>query len=234
MAPVCCCLLSDGDSEEPEEETLHRLCPTYASDVNSPMRHVRTRIYFTSESHIHSLVNVLRYCHLGVAPNSTRVSAAGGLPTSPQPSMGHSQQVKTVEAAAAALASTATNGGDAAVTAAVAVSSTEVSGVASDSTSPQRRSSLAAGTRQSSTAGAARQSSMNNRGSSSAPLLSPEGQALLDNTDEFDYLTHIVFRMYENKQVMTATNLLLPNPLVDLQRQLALTLTLTPRRGTGK
>lgn len=41
-----------------------RLCPTYASDINSPLRHVRTRIYFTSESHIHSLVNVLRFCHL--------------------------------------------------------------------------------------------------------------------------------------------------------------------------
>ena len=27
----------------------------------SPGRHVRTRLYFTSESHIHSLVNLLRY-----------------------------------------------------------------------------------------------------------------------------------------------------------------------------
>jgi hypothetical protein len=27
---------------------------------------VRTRIYFTSESHMHSLLNVVRYCHLGL------------------------------------------------------------------------------------------------------------------------------------------------------------------------
>ena len=32
-------------------------------------------------------------------------------------------------------------------------------------------------------------------------LLSPEGQALLDATDEFDYLTHIVIRLFENKMV---------------------------------
>ena len=53
----------DNDSEPP----LHRLCPTYAHDINSPLRHVRTRIYFTSESHVHSLINVRRYCHLGGA-----------------------------------------------------------------------------------------------------------------------------------------------------------------------
>ena len=35
--------------------------------VNSPERHVRTRLYFTSESHIHSLVNVLRYGYGAVA-----------------------------------------------------------------------------------------------------------------------------------------------------------------------
>ena len=34
-------------------------------DINSPFRHVRTRIYFTSESHMHSLLNVLRFCQLG-------------------------------------------------------------------------------------------------------------------------------------------------------------------------
>lgn len=54
-----------GDSEvEEDRETLHRLCPTYAQDINSPLRHVRTRIYFTSESHMHSLINVLRFAHL--------------------------------------------------------------------------------------------------------------------------------------------------------------------------
>jgi inositol hexakisphosphate/diphosphoinositol-pentakisphosphate kinase len=55
-----------------EQETLHRLCPTYASDINSPLRHVRTRIYFTSESHIHSLINVLRYCHLPYSSSGGR------------------------------------------------------------------------------------------------------------------------------------------------------------------
>lgn len=48
-----------------DDAVLHRLCPTYAQDINSPFRHVRTRIYFTSESHMHSLLNVLRFCQLG-------------------------------------------------------------------------------------------------------------------------------------------------------------------------
>lgn len=59
---------SPADGEDPEaevdKETIHRLCPTYATDINSPLRHVRTRIYFTSESHVHSLLNVLRFSHL--------------------------------------------------------------------------------------------------------------------------------------------------------------------------
>lgn len=29
--------------------------------IKSPRRHIRTRLYFTSESHIHSLVNALRH-----------------------------------------------------------------------------------------------------------------------------------------------------------------------------
>lgn len=33
----------------------------YSHGVSSPERHVRTRLYFTSESHIHSLLTVLRY-----------------------------------------------------------------------------------------------------------------------------------------------------------------------------
>eukprot|EP00123_Amoebidium_parasiticum_P001100 comp12106_c0_seq1/m.6841 comp12106_c0_seq1/g.6841 ORF comp12106_c0_seq1/g.6841 comp12106_c0_seq1/m.6841 type:complete len:972 (-) comp12106_c0_seq1:73-2988(-) len=44
-------------------ETVHRLDTRYARNVGvrSHTRHVRTRLYFTSESHIHSMLNVLRY-----------------------------------------------------------------------------------------------------------------------------------------------------------------------------
>jgi hypothetical protein len=50
--------------QEDESQRMHRLAPQYVHDINSPLRHVRTRIYFTSESHIHSLVNILRYSQL--------------------------------------------------------------------------------------------------------------------------------------------------------------------------
>lgn len=46
-----------------DELPQNRLNASYAS-VQSPHRHVRTRLYFTSESHIHALTNVLRNCHL--------------------------------------------------------------------------------------------------------------------------------------------------------------------------
>ncbi|XP_019865972.2 inositol hexakisphosphate and diphosphoinositol-pentakisphosphate kinase isoform X2 [Aethina tumida] len=47
--------------EELGEETVNRLNPRYSHGVSSPGRHVRTRLYFTSESHIHSLITVLRH-----------------------------------------------------------------------------------------------------------------------------------------------------------------------------
>ncbi|XP_053212708.1 inositol hexakisphosphate and diphosphoinositol-pentakisphosphate kinase-like isoform X3 [Panonychus citri] len=52
-------LLRDYLSEE--SETVNRLNPHYSHGVSSPGRHVRTRLYFTSESHIHSLLSVLHY-----------------------------------------------------------------------------------------------------------------------------------------------------------------------------
>ncbi len=37
-----------AEDEEVVLQALHRLYPTYATDVNSPLRHVRARVYFTS------------------------------------------------------------------------------------------------------------------------------------------------------------------------------------------
>ncbi|KAF5725328.1 inositol hexakisphosphate [Tripterygium wilfordii] len=55
--------VSMDQEDDDDKETKYRLDPKYAN-VKTPERHVRTRLYFTSESHIHSLMNVLRYCNL--------------------------------------------------------------------------------------------------------------------------------------------------------------------------
>ncbi|XP_058778773.1 inositol hexakisphosphate and diphosphoinositol-pentakisphosphate kinase VIP2-like isoform X2 [Vicia villosa] len=60
------CTMSEtsmDQEDDDDKETKYRLDPKYAN-VKTPDRHVRTRLYFTSESHIHSLMNVLRYCNL--------------------------------------------------------------------------------------------------------------------------------------------------------------------------
>ena len=56
---------NDEDDDE-EEDAPTRLNMRYATEkkVHSPYRHVRTRLYFTSESHLHSLLNILKYAHL--------------------------------------------------------------------------------------------------------------------------------------------------------------------------
>ncbi|XP_023325521.1 inositol hexakisphosphate and diphosphoinositol-pentakisphosphate kinase [Eurytemora carolleeae] len=53
--------VNGGGSKEDEDGTVNRLNPRYSSGVSSPGRHVRTRLYFTSESHIHSLLTVLMH-----------------------------------------------------------------------------------------------------------------------------------------------------------------------------
>jgi len=49
------------ETEDDMEDSGNRLDGRYATGVSSPGRHVRTRLYFTSESHIHSLLTVLSH-----------------------------------------------------------------------------------------------------------------------------------------------------------------------------
>lgn len=233
----------EEDQQEQEQETLHRLCPTYASDINSPLRHVRTRIYFTSESHIHSLVNVMRYCHL-ICPGASSSALtsystpAGGMSKAPS-----AVSVPGIAAAAAAATAggssvaVATAGGSGAVAAAAASGSGTAAAAAvqpggDGAAAPALIAAAAAaamakakGTAFASPAAAAVAAAggaaavadgssgsevlvgTSSVSSTTGPqqLLTPEGQALLASTDEFDYLTHIVFRMYENKTVSRST-----------------------------
>ncbi|XP_039242406.1 inositol hexakisphosphate and diphosphoinositol-pentakisphosphate kinase 1 isoform X4 [Pipra filicauda] len=53
-----------------EDESVNKLHPLYSRGVLSPGRHVRTRLYFTSESHVHSLLSVFRYGGLLDDPTS--------------------------------------------------------------------------------------------------------------------------------------------------------------------
>ncbi|MEE6459864.1 hypothetical protein FKM82_000763 [Ascaphus truei] len=52
-----------------DDDTVNKLHPLYSRGVMSPERHVRTRLYFTSESHVHSLLSIL---HFGALCDETK------------------------------------------------------------------------------------------------------------------------------------------------------------------
>jgi inositol hexakisphosphate/diphosphoinositol-pentakisphosphate kinase len=67
-------LVSSGKLQIDGMATVHTVDPTRAGEraIQSSSRHVRTRLYFTSESHIMSLMNILRY-----APNKLNELGSG-------------------------------------------------------------------------------------------------------------------------------------------------------------
>ncbi|NWQ83120.1 VIP1 kinase, partial [Columbina picui] len=59
--PCLCCQIQLDLQRTHEDESVNKLHPLYSRGVLSPGRHVRTRLYFTSESHVHSLLSIFRY-----------------------------------------------------------------------------------------------------------------------------------------------------------------------------
>ena len=140
--------------------------------MHSPFRHVRTRLYFTSESHLHSLINVLQYAHLdkpredrerGRSPYHTEhsesdVDAKG--PTKRTPTKGSSRGSKVPP------------------------------GLPLGSPNKEENATSAAKSSVSSTNQTVRPS-----------LINDALGALFKREKELDYLTHIVFRMFERFHV---------------------------------
>lgn len=63
---------------------MNQLHPKYSSGIQTPGRHVRTRLYFTSESHIYSLLTVLKFGKLFDAADEQWTKSLNYLNTVPE------------------------------------------------------------------------------------------------------------------------------------------------------
>ena len=68
---------TDVQTDDGDDDSAYRLHGQYAEDVKSKDRHVRTRLYFTSESHMHALLNVIRFARLPDHGDSTASPLVG-------------------------------------------------------------------------------------------------------------------------------------------------------------
>ena len=65
-------------------DTVNQLNPNYSKGIQTPGRHVRTRLYFTSESHIYSLLTVIKFGKLFEANDDQWIKSLGYLNTIPE------------------------------------------------------------------------------------------------------------------------------------------------------
>ena len=167
---------NDEDDDE-EEDAPTRLNMRYATEkkVHSPYRHVRTRLYFTSESHLHSLLNILKYAHL---EENLRRRACGE----------RKQQVVSPSPPAASTQKTATGAGSG------GASKMNVFGDLLSPSKPPRPPNTSTDVSYDSKSDLDSDFTFAKKN----PLV-VEGldEILGERSKELDYLTHIVFRMYE-------------------------------------
>ena len=171
----------NDEDEDEEEDAPTRLNMRYATEkkVHSPYRHVRTRLYFTSESHLHSLLNILKYAHL---EEDLRKRASGDKKRSSQHVAANSSPPK-----AATMTTQKTNSGG--------TSKTNAFG---DPLLSPRKPPRAPNSSADVSFDARSDLDSDFTFTKRNPLV-VEGldEILGERSKELDYLTHIVFRMYE-------------------------------------
>lgn len=191
------------------DEAAHQLdsasmAKTGYDDVNLIQHRVRTRVYFTSEAHLHSLVNVVAHGDGGL--RSTHITSVPGYvwsPTSSPRGIRGAKGPKSVPSGTPLSMSMSKPrkrsrrpGGSKPQDAANPGSSAAATGSSASKRSPGSAfSSVKRGTGASSGAGAAQDKG---RGSSgSRGLLTERGRQYLERVPELDYCSHVVFLLYE-------------------------------------